>query len=79
MQHHPLMEDTKGLKDSELESKIQELSRKYFQAARNPALQYQVWVLLENYKTELATRRSKMWEELNQKRDTDLDNLINIS
>ena len=79
MQHHPLMEDTKSLKDSELESKIQELSRKYFQAARNPALQHQVLVLLENYKTELATRRSKMWEELNQKRDTDLDNLINVS
>jgi len=76
---HPLMENTKSLKDSELETKIQELSRKYFQSARNPALQHQVLVMLESYKEELAVRRSKMWEEISQKRDTDLDNLINVN
>ncbi len=76
---HPLMENTKSLKDSELETKIQELSRKYFQAARNPAPQHQVLVMLESYKEELAVRRSKMWEEISQKRDTDLDNLINVN
>jgi len=76
---HPLTEDTSKLKDTELETKIQELSKKYFMAARNPALQHQVWILLETYKSELANRRSKFWEEMNQKRDTDLDNLINVN
>ena len=73
------MENTSHLKDSELETKIIDLSKKYFQASRNPALQQQVLVVLEFYKDELSIRRAKFWQEQNEKRDSDLDNLINVS
>jgi hypothetical protein len=76
---HPLVNNIGDLKDAELETKIQDLSKRYFMAARNPALQQQVWAVLESYKSELAVRRSKFWDELNQKRDSDLDNLINVN
>ena len=75
---HPLIGDLKTLKEPELENKIQELSRRYFQV-HNLELQQQIIMLLEGYKEELATRRSKMWQEQYQKRDTDLDSLINVS
>ena len=73
------MENTNHLKDSELETKIIDLSKKYFQASRNPALQQQVLAVLEFYKEELSVRRAKFWQEQNEKRDSDLDNLINVS
>ena len=73
------MENTNHLKDSELETKILDLSKKYFQASRNPALQQQVLAVLDFYKEELSVRRAKFWQEQNEKRDSDLDNLINVS
>lgn len=75
---HPFVEDFTSLKDAEIESKIQDLSKKYFQA-RNPQVQNQIILILEMYKEELSTRRRKLWEEQYQKRDTDLDNLINVN
>lgn len=75
---HPFVEDFANLKDAEIESKIQDLSKKYFQA-RNPQVQNQIILILDMYKEELSTRRRKIWEEQYQKRDTDLDNLINVN
>ena len=75
---HPLLPDLAKMKEPELENKIQELSKKYF-IAHNPAVQHQILMLLEDYKQELGVRRAKMWEEQYQKRDTDLDSLINVS
>ncbi len=75
---HPLMDDLGQLKDTELENKIQELSRKYFQTS-NPTIQHQITVFLDMYRSELQVRRAKLWQEQYQKRDTDLDSLINIS
>jgi hypothetical protein len=75
---HPLAEDFSQLKDTEIENKIQELGRKYFQCS-NPAVQHQITLFLDMYKTELAARRARMWQEQYQKRDTDLDSLINVS
>ena len=63
----------------EIETKIQDLSRKFFITANNPAVQHQVIMLLDSYKAELNVRRQRLWEEQNQKRDTDLDSLINVS
>lgn len=74
---HPLSEDFSKLKDSEIEERIQDLGKKYFQCT-NPALQYQITLFLDMYKTELSSRRAKIWQEEYQKRDTDLDSLINI-
>jgi hypothetical protein len=76
---HPLSEDFSKLKDMEIETKIQDLSRKFFITANNPAVQQQVIMLLDSYKAELNVRRQRLWEEQNQKRDTDLDSLINVS
>lgn len=75
---NPLADDLSKLKDTEIENKIQELSRKYFQST-NINVQHQITVFLDMYKAELATRRAKMWQEQYQKRDTDLDSLINVS
>lgn len=76
---HPLAEDFSNLKDAEIENKIQTLSKKYFMAGNNPAVQNQIVLLLDMYKAELGNRRQKLWEEQYQKRDTDLDSLINVS
>ena len=66
------------MKETELENKLQELSKRYFQT-NNGAVQHQIVMLIENYKQELYARRAKTWQEQNEKRDTGLDNLINIS
>ena len=75
---HPLAEDFSTLKDSEIENRIQSLSRKYFQSS-NPGVQHQITMFLDMYKEELANRQAKMWREQYQKRDTDLDSLINVN
>jgi len=75
---HPLSQDLGKLKDSELELKIQELSRKYWQA-RNPYLQQQISTFLELYNDELKSRRMETWEQQRQNMDKGLDKLININ
>lgn len=75
---HPLAEDMSQLKDSEIENRIQDLSKKYFQAI-NPIVKHQITLFLDLYKTELTSRRAKQWQQEYQKRDTDLDSLINVS
>ena len=74
---HPLTEDFTQLKDSEIESKIQDLSRKYFMA-NNSYVRQQISTFLDIYKNEISIRRSKQIEQLYQKRDKDLDKLINV-
>jgi predicted transcriptional regulator of viral defense system len=76
---HPLAEDFSKLKDTELETKIQTLSQRYFMSGGNSAVQQQIVMLLEMYKEELNVRRQKLWNEQYQKRDTDLDSLIKVS
>jgi hypothetical protein len=75
---HPLSPDLSKLKDNELENKLQELSKRYFQTS-NAGIQQQLIMLIEGYKEELASRRAKIWQEQYQKRDTDLDSLIKVS
>ena len=43
---HPLAEDFSKLKDSEIDTRIQELSKKYWQS-RNPAVQNQISLFLD--------------------------------
>lgn len=75
---HPLAQDISKLKDSEIESKIQDLSRKYWQA-RNPSVQQQISLFLDSYNDELRSRRIKNLEQLAQNRDKDLDKLIKVN
>lgn len=74
---HPLAQDLSSLKDDQIEQKIIELSRKYFQTA-NGALRQQIQLFLDQYRQELSARRSKQVNEIYQKRPKDLDNLINV-
>jgi len=77
---HPLA-NMSGLSDSDLENKISELGRKYFQSS-NPGVQSQIATLLEQYKEESSTRRiiaAQRAKENAENGDNSLDNLINVS
>lgn len=78
MMIHPLAEDFTQLKDLEIENKLQDLTKKYWQA-NNPMVKQQIAVFIDIYKTELNARRSKQLEQMYQKRDKDLDNLIKVN
>jgi|APGre2960657373_1045057.scaffolds.fasta_scaffold00616_5 hypothetical protein len=75
---HPLAQDLSKLKDLEIESKIQELGRKYWQS-KNPDVQQQISLFLDTYNEELRARRIKNIEQLAQNRDKDLDKLIKVN
>jgi hypothetical protein len=75
---HPLAEDISKLKDTEVEQRISNLSRKFFMT-HNPSVQHQITLMLDMYRSELIIRRNKALADEYQKRDKDLDNLININ
>lgn len=72
---HPFEGDLSSLKDSEIENKISELSRKFYQAQRlgKPELLTQISTFITIYKDEMSKRYYK-----NIKADGDLDQLINV-
>lgn len=75
---HPLQTDLTELKESDIELKIQEITRKYFIVARlnNPQVLTQLSIFLTLYKEELSRRnRDRTQTELG---NTDLDQLINV-
>lgn len=74
---HPLAEDFSQLKDAEIETRVSELSKKYWQSS-NSALQNQISLFLDLYNEELRSRRAKMWQQQYQNRDKGLDKLINV-
>jgi hypothetical protein len=75
---HPLVTDLSSIKDPELESKINELTRKYFMS-HNPGIQAQIVAVLDSYKEELDKRRRLDYEKMMNTRDKGLDKLINVS
>ena len=75
---HPLVGELSALKDGELETKISELTKKYFMTT-NPGIKSQIATLLENYRHELTTRRNSEWQKMVENRDKGLDKLVNIS
>lgn len=75
---HPLISDLSKLKDSEVESKIFELTKKYF-ATNNTELKTQIGMAMESYKQELQTRRQVAYQNMMQNRNQDLDKLINVN
>jgi hypothetical protein len=69
------------LTDLEIENKISDLGRKYFQT-NNPQVQSQIAVLLEMYKEESYTRRAlaaQRERENNENGENSLDSLIKVS
>jgi hypothetical protein len=75
---HPLVQDLSELKDSELDSRISDLTKKYFMTS-NPGVREQMVAILESYKAESSKRRQAAWEKMMSNRDKSLDKLINIS
>lgn len=75
---HPLIENLSSIKDSELDNKINDLTRKYF-ATSNFQLQQQIVMVLETYKEELGNRKRLEYENMMKSRDKGLDKLINVS
>lgn len=75
---HPLAEDFSELKETEIESRLQELSKKYWMV-QNPAVKQQISTFIGLYREELSARRAKMLEQQYQNRDKGLDKLINVS
>jgi hypothetical protein len=75
---HPLVGSLSGLKDAELETKINDLTRKYFTVV-NFDVQQQIAMLLDTYKEELNNRRAAEYEKMMNNRDKGLDKLINVS
>ena len=77
--YHPLVEDTKNIKDIDLENRISDLTRKYYIAARSGqgGLCGQILTILDMLKEEQQSRYKKNLEGLN-KNNQDLDDLINV-
>jgi hypothetical protein len=75
---HPLVGDLSNIKDAELDSKINELTRKYFMTP-NSGVKAQMASILDTYKEELSKRKSAEYNKMMDNRDKGLDKLINIS
>jgi hypothetical protein len=73
---HPLVNDLSSLKDSELDAKISDLTRKYFMTA-NPGVQAQMVAILDSYKEELAKRQKAALDKVMSNKG--LDKLIKVN
>jgi hypothetical protein len=74
---HPLAGDMSVLKDSEVEAKIQDLTKKYFQS-NNMEVRTQIASLLEDYNYEMSNRRQAQLKKMMDSRDKSLDKLIKV-
>lgn len=75
---HPLLGPLDKLSDNELEQKLTDVNRRYWQTS-NPEVREQIIMVIESYKLELESRRIKQKIDSQQNGNSDLDNLINIS
>jgi hypothetical protein len=75
---HPLAGDLETLKDSEIEGKIQDLTRKYFMT-QNFEVQQQISMILNDYNQELSKRRQASLEKIMKTADKSIDNLVKVN
>jgi hypothetical protein len=75
---HPLIGDLSTLKDSELENKMNDLTRKYFMS-QNPDVRTQIAAVIDSYKEELSNRKQAEWQRMMADRNKSLDKLINVN
>lgn len=76
---HPLAGNLEELKDQEINSKISDLTKKYFMT-HNPSVQSQIANLLDELKAELAARNARAWQkQMENNTSKGLDKLININ
>ena len=75
---HPLVLNLESLKNAEIESKVNDLTKKYFMTS-NYDVQRQIAAVLDVYKEELSNRQRAEWQRTMESRDKGLDKLINVS
>jgi hypothetical protein len=75
---HPFVTDLSSLKETELEEKVQSLSRKYWMTT-NQEVRNQISAILEMHQRELSERRAKVVQQQYQDRDKTLDSLIKVN
>jgi hypothetical protein len=73
---HPLVGNFDGMKDSEIESKITDLSKKYFMT-KNFEVQNQISMVLDSYKSELSRRQQNALNKVMN--DKGLDKLVKVN
>lgn len=78
--YNPLIGSFSKLKDSDIENKIIDLTKKYSIAARtgNSSLCEQICVILEAYREEQSRRYLEASRKLAKNKNSDLDDLINV-
>ena len=78
---NPLLPDLTQIKDTELESKIADLNKKYNIAMRlgNGSAAAQIAMTLESFRYETQRRQQEAAKKLMEKQDKGLDGLINVS
>jgi hypothetical protein len=76
---HPFSPDLNNLSDQELDSKIVDLGKKYFQAVRfSPSIAHQIVLLLESYKSEQQNRFAAKMLKSKIDGDDELNELIRV-
>lgn len=77
---NPLVEDLTRLKDTELDSRMTDLNKKYSIAMRmgNGSVGQQIAVVLEQLRDEIQRRQLEASKKLMSKQNKDLDDLINV-
>ena len=75
---HPLIDDLKHLNDSDLNDRLADLSRKYWQTT-NEHVRSQMTLILDQLKEEQRVRMQNSAQQSQDNDNKDLDNLINIS
>jgi hypothetical protein len=73
---HPLAGNLSEIKDQELETKIFDLTKKYFMTV-NPEVRQQMSMLLDSYNEELKKRRNANLAKIMANKD--LDKLVKVS
>ena len=73
---NPLADNFEDLTDSQIQEKVQDLTKRYYQT-RNPGLQNQIAVMLDMFRQEQTLRMYRQKQQDDD--DPDLDNLININ
>jgi len=76
--NHPLIEDFQDISDAELQERISDLSKKFWQT-QNPSVKSQMVLILDQMKEEMRSRTAKNMQNQSNDDNKDLDNLINIS
>lgn len=79
--YNPLLPDPSTLKDAELDERINELSRKYYIAARTGMNQVipQILMALEMYKIEMSKRGQQALQNTAKRTNGNLDDLIKVN